>query len=72
MEISTNIIEAILFAAGNAVPTDLLRDKLNLTKAQMDSWYASWKRSIPETAVFACLFSIIKYNLPPTPIIRNR
>lgn len=37
MEISTNIIEAILFAAGNAVPTDLLRDKLNLTKAQMDA-----------------------------------
>lgn len=37
MEISTNIIEAILFAAGNAVPTDLLRDKLNLTKVQMDS-----------------------------------
>ena len=37
LEISTNIIEAILFAAGNAVPTDLLRDKLNLTKAQMDS-----------------------------------
>lgn len=37
MEILTNIIEAILFAAGNAVPTDLLRDKLNLTKAQMDS-----------------------------------
>lgn len=37
MEISTNIIEAILFAAGNAVPTELLRDKLNLTKAQMDS-----------------------------------
>lgn len=37
MEISTNIIEAILFAAGNAVPTDLLREKLNLTKAQMDS-----------------------------------
>lgn len=37
MEISTNIIEAILFAAGNAVPTDLLREKLDLTKAQMDS-----------------------------------
>ncbi|MFR2461750.1 MAG: SMC-Scp complex subunit ScpB [Christensenellaceae bacterium] len=37
LEISTNIIEAILFAAGNAVPTDLLRDKLNLTKVQMDS-----------------------------------
>lgn len=37
MEISTNIIEAILFAAGNAVPTDLLSEKLNLTKAQLDS-----------------------------------
>lgn len=37
MEISTNIIEAILFAAGNAVPTDLLREKLGLTKQQLDS-----------------------------------
>lgn len=37
LEISTNIIEAILFAAGNAVPTDLLSEKLNLTKAQLDS-----------------------------------
>ena len=36
MEISTNIIEAILFAAGNAVPTDLLREKLDLTKAHDD------------------------------------
>ena len=47
MEISTNIIEAILFAAGNAVPTDLLREKLDLTKAQMDS---NSKRNIREIA----------------------
>ena len=36
MEKLTNIIEAILFACGNAVPTDLLREKLGITKAQMD------------------------------------
>ena len=37
MEKLTNIIEAILFASGNAVPMDLLRDKLSLTKAEMDT-----------------------------------
>ena len=37
LEKLTNIIEAILFASGNAVPMDLLRDKLSLTKAEMDT-----------------------------------
>ena len=37
MEKLTNIIEAILFASGNAVPTDLLREKLSITKAQLDN-----------------------------------
>lgn len=37
LETSTSIIEAILFAAGKAVPTDLFREKLNLTKLQMDT-----------------------------------
>lgn len=37
METLTNIIEAVLFAAGNAVPTDLLREKLDLSKSQMDT-----------------------------------
>ena len=32
MEKLTNIIEAILFAAGDAVPMDLLREKLEITK----------------------------------------
>ena len=31
MEKVTNIIEAILFASGNAVPVDVLREKLSLT-----------------------------------------
>ena len=36
MEKLTNIIEAILFAAGDAVPIDLLREKLNVTKREVD------------------------------------
>ena len=37
MEKLTNIIEAILFASGDAVPTDLLREKLSITKVQLDN-----------------------------------
>ena len=36
LEKLTNIIEAILFASGDAVPTDLLREKLEITKRQLD------------------------------------
>lgn len=36
MEKLTNIIEAILFAAGDAVPVDLLREKLDITKKEVD------------------------------------
>ena len=36
MEKLTNIIEAILFAAGDAVPMDLLREKLDITKRELD------------------------------------
>ena len=36
MEKLTNIIEAILFAAGDAVPMDLLREKLEITKRELD------------------------------------
>ena len=36
MEKLTNIIEAILFASGDAVPVDLLREKLEITKKQVD------------------------------------
>ena len=36
MEKLTNIIEAILFASGDAVPMDLLREKLDITKKQAD------------------------------------
>ncbi len=36
MEKLTNIIEAILFASGDAIPIDLLREKLDITKRQAD------------------------------------
>ena len=36
MEKLTNIIEAILFASGDAVPVDFLREKLDITKKQAD------------------------------------
>ena len=36
MEKLTNIIEAILFAAGDAVPIDLLREKLDISKRDVD------------------------------------
>lgn len=37
MEKSTNIIEAILFACGTPVETDVLREKLGLKKIEMDA-----------------------------------
>ena len=37
MEKLTNIIEAILFASGDAVPVDLLREKLEITKRDLDT-----------------------------------
>ena len=37
MEKLTNIIEAILFAAGDAVPMDLLREKLDISKKDLDA-----------------------------------
>ena len=36
LEKLTNIIEAILFASGEAVPIDLLREKLEVNKMEMD------------------------------------
>ncbi len=36
MEELTNIIEGILFAAGDPVPVDLIKEKLGITKAEMD------------------------------------
>ena len=44
MEKLTNIIEAILFASGDAVPIDFLREKLEVNKRQMDSAIAQLEK----------------------------
>ncbi len=44
MEKLTNIIEAILFASGEAVPIDFLREKLEITKRQADEAIAKLEK----------------------------
>lgn len=48
MEKLTNIIEAILFASGEAVPIDLLREKLEVNKAEMDKAIRQLERRYAE------------------------
>lgn len=58
MEKSTNIIEAVLFASGNAVPTDILREKLNITKAEFDSAVRTLERKYSGD----CGIQLLKFN----------
>ena len=44
MEKLTNIIEAILFASGDAVPIDFLREKLGITKRRADEAIAKLEK----------------------------
>ena len=44
LEKLTNIIEAILFAAGDAVPIELLREKLDVSKREVDSAIAQLEK----------------------------
>ena len=44
MEKLTNIIESILFASGDAVPIDFLREKLEITKRQADEAIAKLEK----------------------------
>ena len=44
MEKLTNTIEAILFASGEAIPIDLLREKLGVTKRQADEAIAKLEK----------------------------
>ena len=39
-----NTIEAILFASGDAIPVDLLREKLGVTKRQADEAIAKLEK----------------------------
>ena len=44
MEKLTNIIEGILFAAGDPVPVDLIKEKLGITKMEMDKTIRALER----------------------------
>ena len=71
MEKLTNIIEAILFASGDAVPIDFLREKLDINKRQMDESIRQLEKNIQAIAVYVYCILIINYNLRPTPIIKS-
>ena len=44
MEKLTNIIEAIIFASGNAIETDDIREKLGITKRELDACIAKLEK----------------------------
>ena len=58
MEKLTNIIEAILFAAGDAVPIDLLREKLEVTKREVDESI----RQLEKKYTGACGIRLLQFN----------
>ncbi len=58
MEKLTNIIEAILFAAGDAVPVDMLREKLEITKKEADEAI----RQLERKYTGACGIRLLSFN----------
>ena len=58
MEKLTNIIEAILFASGDAVPVDLLREKLDITKRELDTAIRQLERKYSEE----CGIRLLHFN----------
>lgn len=58
MEKLTNIIEAILFASGDAVPVDLLREKLDVTKRDLDAAVRQLEKKYSD----ACGIRLLNFN----------
>lgn len=58
LEKLTNIIEAILFASGEGVPTDLLREKLEITKRELDDAV----RQLDKKYTGACGIRLLQFN----------
>ncbi len=58
MEKLTNIIEAILFAAGDAVPIELLREKLEVSKREVDTAI----RQLEKKYVDDCGIRLLQFN----------
>ncbi len=58
MEKLTNIIEAILFASGDAVPVDLLREKLDVSKRDIDTAIRQLEKKYTEE----CGIRLLNFN----------
>ncbi len=58
MEKLTNIIEAILFASGDAVPVDLLREKLEVSKRDVDTAIRQLEKKYSED----CGIRLLNFN----------
>ena len=58
MEKLTNIIEAILFAAGDAVPIELIREKLEVPKREVDAAI----RNLEKKYTGACGIRLLHFN----------
>ncbi len=58
MEKLTNIIEAILFASGDAVPVDLLREKLDVSKRDVDTAIRQLEKKYSEE----CGIRLLNFN----------
>ena len=59
MEKLTNIIEGILFASGDAVPVDLLREKLGVSKRDVDTAIRQLEKKYSED----CGIRLLNFNL---------
>ena len=58
MEKLTNIIEGILFAFGDAVPVDLLREKLGVSKRDVDTAIRQLEKKYSED----CGIRLLNFN----------
>ena len=58
MEKLTNIIEGILFASGDAVPVDLLREKLGVSKRDVDTAIRQLEKKYSED----CGIRLLNFN----------
>ena len=72
MEKLTNIIEAILFAAGDAVPIDLLREKLEITKRDVDTAIRQLEKKYSEDCGIRLLHFNHKLQLATNPDYKDK
>lgn len=68
----TNIIEAIVFASGEAVPVKFIVEKLGCGIKEVNASIDELKKDTARTAAFNCLFLTESFSLPLIPSINSR